>query len=156
MLIKTRVFGEVEIDDEKIIVFEKGIVGFPDMKNFALVHDEEKGVQAGIRYLQSVEEPEFAMPVMDPLQVVPDYNPEIEDELLNPIGNITSENLLVLVTVSVPKDITKISINLQAPIIINADERKAVQVIVEGGEYKVKFPIYDILQEKKKAGKEGK
>ncbi len=156
MLIKTRVFGEVEIDDEKIIVFEKGIVGFPDMKHFALVHDEEKGVQAGIRYLQSVEEPEFAMPVMDPLQIKADYNPEIEDELLKPLGNITPENLLVLVTVSVPKDITKISVNLQAPIIINADERKAVQVIAEGEEYKVKFPIYDILQEKKKAGKEGK
>jgi len=149
MRIKTRIFGEVEIEDSKIITFENGIVGFPDMKRFALVHDEEKGVQAGIRYLQSVEETEFAMPVMDPLQVVPDYNPEIEDELLKPLGDIQPDNLLVLVTVSVPKDITKISINLQAPIIINADERKAAQIIVEGSEYKVKYPIYEILQSKK-------
>lgn len=149
MRIKTRVFGEVEIEDAKIITFENGIVGFPDMKRFALVHDEEKGVGAGIRYLQSIEEPEFAMPVMDPLQIVPDYNPEIEDELLNPLGTITPENLLVLVTVSVPKNITQISINLQAPIIINADERKAAQIIVEGSEYKVKYPIYEILQQKK-------
>ena len=149
MRIKTRVFGEVEIEDAKIITFENGIVGFPDMKRFALVHDEEKGVGAGIRYLQSIEEPEFAMPVMDPLQIVHDYNPEIEDELLNPLGTITPENLLVLVTVSVPKNITQISINLQAPIIINADERKAAQIIVEGSEYKVKYPIYEILQQKK-------
>ena len=149
MRIKTRVFGEVEIEDSKIITFENGIVGFPDMKRFALVHDEEKGVQAGIRYLQSMEEPEFAMPVMDPLHVVPDYNPEIEDELLKPLGNIQPENLLVFVTVSVPKDITKISVNLQAPIIINADERKAAQIIVEGSEYKVKYPIYEILQSRK-------
>lgn len=149
MRIKTRVFGEVEIEDSKIITFENGIVGFPDMKRFALVHDEEKGVDAGIRYLQSVEEPEFAMPVMDPLRVVPDYNPEIEDELLNPLGDISPDNLLVLVTVSVPKEITKISINLQAPIIINAEERKAAQIIVEGSEYKIKYPIYEILQQKK-------
>lgn len=149
MRIKTRIFGEVEIEDSKIITFEKGIVGFPDMKRFALVHDEEKGVQAGIRYLQSMEETEFAMPVMDPLQVVPDYNPEIEDELLKPLGSLQPENLLVFVTVSVPKDITKISVNLQAPIIINADERKAAQIIVEGSDYKVKFPIYEILQSRK-------
>lgn len=149
MLIKTRVFGEVEIEDSKIITFEHGIVGFPDMKRFALVYDEEKGVNAGIRYLQSLEEPEFAMPVMDPLEVKPDYDPEVEDELLRPLGNITTENLFVLVTVSVPKNIKDISVNLQAPIIINADECKAAQIIVEGSEYKVKYPIYDILQAKK-------
>lgn len=149
MRIMTRVFGEVEIEDAKIITFDNGIVGFPDMKRFALVHDEEKGVDAGIRYLQSIDEPEFAMPVMDPLRIVPEYNPEIEDELLTPLGAITPENLLVLVTVTVPGDITKISINLQAPVIINADERKAAQIIVEGNDYKVKYPIYEILQGRK-------
>lgn len=153
MRIKTRVFGEVEIEESKIITFVNGIIGFPNMKKFALVYDEEKGVHAGIRYLQSLEEPEFAMPVMDPLDVVADYNPEVEDELLRPLGEITPENLFVLVTVSVPKNIKDISINLQAPLIINADERKAAQIIVEGSEYKVKYPIYDILQAKKESAK---
>ena len=150
MYIKTRVFGDIEIEDTKIITFDQGIVGFPEMQKFAIVHDEEKGVNAGIRYLQSVDEPEFAMPVMDPLVVMPGYNPEVEDELLKPLGNIHADNLLVLVTVSVPKEIEKISVNLQAPIIINAEEKKGVQVILELGDYKIKYPIYDILQEKKK------
>jgi len=151
MHIKTRVFGEIEIEDAKIITFEQGIVGFPEMQKFAIVHDEEKGVNAGIRYLQSVDEPEFAMPVMDPLVVMPEYNPEVEDELLKPLGDIKADNLLVLVTVSVPKEIEKISVNLQAPIIINAEEKKGVQVILESGDYKIKYPIYDILQGKKKS-----
>lgn len=149
MHINTRVFGEIEIEDEKIIMFDNGIVGFPEMQRFAIVHDEEKGVNAGIRYLQSLDETEFAMPVMDPLAVMPDYNPEVEDELLKPIGDFNEENLLVLVTVSVPREIKKISVNLQAPIIINAEEKKGVQVILESGDYKVKYPIYDILQGKK-------
>ena len=68
MHIKTRVFGEIEIEDSKIITFENGIVGFPEMQRFAIVHDEERGVNAGIRYLQSIDETEFAMPVMDPLE----------------------------------------------------------------------------------------
>lgn len=155
MRVNTRIFGEIDIEEEKIITFEKGIIGFPDMKRFTLIHDEEEGANAGIRYLQSLDEPAFAMPVMDPLVVAPDYNPEVEDELLKPLGEINPDSLFVLVTVSVPKEIEKMTVNLQAPLIFNADERKAVQIIVEGSEYKIKFPIYDILQERKKKAEEG-
>lgn len=93
------------------------------------------------------------MPVMDPLLVCPEYNPEVDDELLSHLGELNQEELLVLVTVTVPKDITKMTVNLKGPIVINAAERKATQVIVEGDQYQVKFPIYDILDaNKKKAG----
>lgn len=150
MQITTKVFGEITIDDDKIIHFPKGIIGFPDLTEFTLIHDEEKGTDS-IHWLQSLQEPAFAMPVMDPLLVCPDYNPEADDELFNVLGELVPEELLVLVTVTVPKDLTKMSVNLKGPIIINAAEKKALQIIVEGDEYKVKFPIYDILN-KKKAG----
>ena len=148
MQIKTKVFGEIIIDDDKIIHFPKGIIGFPDLTEFTLVHDEEKGTDS-IHWLQSIQEPAFAMPVMDPLIVCPDYNPEADDELLNILGEIVPEELLVLVTVTVPKDLTQMSVNLKGPIVINAAEKKALQIIVEGDEYQVKFPIYDILNQKK-------
>ena len=146
MKITTRIFGEVEIADDKIICFENGIIGFPELKKFALIHDEEKGTNAGIRFLQSLDEPTFAMPVMDPLVVKPDYDPQVDDELLAAAGDINPENILVLVTVTIPGDLTKMSVNLQGPFIINVDEHKACQIIVESGNYPVKFPIYDILQ----------
>lgn len=151
MNINTRAFGEVVIDDEKIIHFPSGIVGFSDLTEFALIHDEEKGIGA-IHWLQSVQEPGFAMPVMDPLIVKPDYNPEVDDELLKQIGELDPEQVLILVTVTVPSDLTKMSVNLKGPIIINTAEKKACQVIVEGDECPVKFPIYDILKDQKKAG----
>lgn len=150
MQITTKVFGDIAVDDDKIIHFPKGIIGFPDLKDFALIHDEEKGA-GSIHWLQSVQEPAFAMPVMDPLQVCPDYNPEADDELLNNLGELKPEELLVLVTVTIPKDLTQMSVNLKGPIVINAAAKKAIQVIVEGDDYQVKFPIYDILN-KKKAG----
>jgi len=121
------------------------------LTDFALVHDEEKGV-GSIHWLQSLQEPAFAMPVMDPLLVKPDYNPEVDDELLKPIGELIPEELLVMVTVTVPSDLTKMSVNLRGPIIINAAEKKACQVIIEGEGYAVKFPIYEILNANKKAG----
>ena len=147
MKINTKVFGEIEIADEKIIHFPSGIIGFPEMTDFALVHDEEKGGGA-IHWRQSVQEPAFAMPVMDPLLVRPDYNPEIDDELLKSIGELIPEEMLVLVTVTVPGDLTKMSVNLRG-IIINAAEKKACQVIIDGEDYAVKYPIYDILNAKK-------
>ena len=103
----------------------------------------------GIRFLQSIEEPSFALPVMDPLLVKEDYDPQVNDELLAGVGELTPENILVLVTVTVPADLTKMTVNLQGPFVINVDERKACQIIAEGNEYPVKFPIYDILQARK-------
>ena len=57
--------------------------------------------------------------------------------------------MLVLVTVTVPSDLTKMSVNLQGPIIINADTKKACQIIAEGEGYDVKYPIYELLQSRK-------
>lgn len=92
------------------------------------------------------------MPVMDPLIVCPDYNPEVDDELLKPIGELVPDEILVMVTVTIPSDLTRMTVNLRGPVIINALEKKACQVIVEGDAYPVKYPIYDILNSRKKAG----
>lgn len=148
MTIETKVFGQITIDEESIIHFPRGIVGFPELTDFIMVHDVEDGIES-IHWLQSVQEPAFAMPVMDPLIVKGDYNPEVNDELLKPLGELDPAEMLVLVTVTVPQDLTKMSVNLKGPIIINAANRKACQIIIEGEEYKVKFPIYDILQSRK-------
>lgn len=148
----TRLFGEIEIDESKIITFEDGIIGFPDMKKFTLIFDEEKEGKPSISWLQSMDEPEVAFPVMDPLLVCETYNPSVEDELLKNLGTIKEDNLYVLVTVTVPQDIKELAVNLKAPIVINTDTRKASQIIVED-DLPVRYRIYDILEEaKKKAG----
>jgi flagellar assembly factor FliW len=71
--------------------------------------------------------------------------------MLSAAGELNNDNTLVLVTVTVPSDLTKMTVNLQGPIVVNVDERKACQIIIDNGDYPVKYPIYDILQ----AGKEG-
>lgn len=152
MVINTRVFGEISIEEDKLIHFENGIVGFPDLKDFALIYDADQGENAGIRWMQSVQEPQFAMPVIDPLTIMADYNPEVEDELLLPIGGWDPENMLVLITITIPADLKLMTVNLRAPLIINAQTKKACQMIVEGDNYAIKYPIYDILRATKKAG----
>ena len=138
--------------DDKLIKFEGGLVGFPELVDFALIHDLDDEKAQGIQWLQSVQEPQFAIPVIDPISVMEKYNPQIEDELLKPLGELNGDNMLVLVTVTVPRDISQMSVNLRGPIIINTDTRKAAQVIAEGEEYAVKYPVYEILKSRKEEG----
>lgn len=152
--IDTRVFGKIAIEDEKIIRFEDGILGFPDMTDFTLIYDLDRGSDASIKWLQSINEPCFALPVMNPELVMPGYTPRFDKSLIESLGdNLDSENILIFVTVTIPKnDVTKTTVNLKAPIIVSVENRKAVQVITEGEAYSVKYAIYDVLQAQKKAG----
>jgi len=156
MKVNTRLFGEIDIADEKIIEFPDGIIGFPDMNKFTLIYDSEgsddKEKKTALMYLQSMDEPQFAMPVVMPDDIFPEYNPTINDDLLPDIGKLTPMNTYCLVTISVPKDVKKMTVNLKAPFIINTDTLKGCQLMVED-DVQVKAPIYDILAARK-AGKE--
>lgn len=147
MKANTRFFGEIEIEDDKIITIEKGMIGFPELKKFALIFNEEKGKEAKIMWLQSMEEEALAFPVMRPELVKEDYNPTVNDELFQTLGEMTPEDTYVLVTVTVPKDIKEASANLKAPIVINTATMKGCQIIVED-DYPVKYK----LNQNKKAG----
>lgn len=148
MKVNTRIFGEIEIQEEKIIHFTDGIIGFPDCKDFTLIFDEKKGNRGGISWLQSIDEPVFALPVIDPLLIKENYNPVVEDELLTSLGNLTEENTFILVTVTVPRDLKEMSVNLKAPIVINVDNHKACQIIIDD-DLPVKYKIFDLLMARK-------
>ena len=147
MLVKTKYFGEVDLPEEKILTFDRGLIGLNDYKQFTILYDCEKE-ETNISWLQSVEEPTLALPVVRPWLVKEDYNPVIEDELLEPLGGLTEENLVILLTLSVPSEIKNMSVNLKAPIIINADTRKGAQIVAENQDYEVKYKVYEILSQK--------
>ena len=153
MHIDSRVFGEIDIDDDKIIRFEDGVIGFEEYHNYALIYDDEKkkGANGGIMWLQCMDEPELAFPVADPLHIYPGYNPVVEDEWLASIGEFNDvEDIFLLSILTVPSDITKVTANLKAPVIINMITRKACQTIVNNEEYEIKYNIYDYVQSLKK------
>lgn len=144
MTIQTKLFGEISIEEDKMIFFEDGIVGFSDLKHFTLIRDSEKE-NGSIMWLQSFEEPGLALTVVDPTVIEPEYDPAVSEEMLRPLGELNPFNTFVLTTITVPEDITKMSINLKAPIIINTDTNRACQIILEG-DYQVKHAIYEKLK----------
>lgn len=153
MNLKTRLFGEIFVDEKKVICFEDGLIGFEQLKKFMIIHDADAKSHKML-WLQSLDDTDIAFPVIDPLVAKPDYNPTVEDELFKNIGEIKEDGLLVLTTITVPKDIIKMSVNLKAPIVINSVTLRGCQIIVDNEDYPVKYCIYDILKAQKDAVKE--
>ena len=87
MKVDTRWFGTIDIDDEKIITFDLGVIGFEDCKKFTLIYDVDKGDEASIMWLQSLDEPELALPMLKPELIKEDYDPIVEDEMLKALGS---------------------------------------------------------------------
>ena len=77
------------------------------------------------------------------------YHPEVDDELVKIIDPITEENLIILLTLTVPSDIKKMTTNLKAPILINTDSKKGCQIVAENGDYIVKYPVYEMFSNKR-------
>lgn len=155
MLVKTRYFGEVDLDENKIITIENGLMGFEEYKRYTILYDLEEDGDSYISWFQSVEEPALALPVISPVCIKEDYNPIVEDELLKPLGELTEDNLVILLTMTVPSDPKLATTNLKAPIIINSDTRKGCQLIVENEDYVIKYNVYDAIESLKEK-KEGK
>jgi flagellar assembly factor FliW len=153
MQVNTRLFGEIDIDEAKIIELTKGIIGFPDLRKFTLIYDEEDEGQQALMWLQSMDEPQFALPVITPDIIFPDYNPTVEDDMLAELGDLKEDNTYCLVTIKVPSDITAMTVNLKAPIIINTDTLQGNQIIVED-DLPVRQPVYEILKSRKEQGGE--
>ena len=95
MQIKSRVFNEIDVADDKIILFEKGIMGFEENLRYALLFDSERTNGKGVMWLQSIENENLAFPVVDPLDILEEYGPEVEDEWLADIGEYNSDSELL-------------------------------------------------------------
>lgn len=141
MKVDSRYFGEVEIEDEKIIHFEHGIFGFEEYKDYTILYDNAGKERPFFSWLQCVTEKGLAFPIVNPFRVKEDYNPIVEDELLESIGKCATEDLLVFLLATVPSDAKKASVNMKAPLIINSVNRQGIQLIVENDDYEIKHML---------------
>ena len=140
--INTRKFGNLEIEEDKVINFPKGIPGFPEHIRYTLLSKEETHPFC---WLQSIDDPNLALIVIDPYIFKPDYNLECESVIESmKWGDIDDKELLVFVVVSFSEgEVQKITANLMGPIIVNPIKHEAVQVVLQDSSYSLH---YDVLQ----------
>ncbi len=127
--INSLTFGEIEIDESTVYTFKDGIPGLSAIKRYAIVESDDL---APFSWLQSCEEPFLSIMMLDPALIDPTYKVRLADEHVSLIGEFNPEEIGVRVLVVVPKDPSKMTANLLAPIILNPKTLKGAQIVVEG------------------------
>lgn len=144
MIIKTKHFGELEIDEKGIIYFINGIPGFEDQLKFILLSPKEDG--SPFQWLQSLNNTNLAFAVANPFMIKKDYEVDIPDEIVDELEIKAPEDAIILSILVVPEDITQITMNLKAPIIINNGNHKGKQIVLDTEAYSVRHYIIDELK----------
>ena len=141
MKIKTAQFGEVEINAKEIIHFPEGILGFEEIKDYVLL--EEDGV---FFWLQSIKVPSLCFLVIEPRLFMFNYSLDIPDEDVEFLKIKTPEDVKIISIVTVPEDPSKMTANLQGPIVINSSEMLAKQIISTNPSHRLKVPVLKELE----------
>ena len=145
----TERFGEVTYEEEAVLTFPRGIPAFEDKHRWIIVGNEDNAV----KWLQSVDDGDLALPVTTPDAVRPDYNARIPEDELTLVGSTDPADLALLIVVSIPEAAPwNMTANLRAPILLNLKSKKAVQVIALNEEYPIRHVIFpEDVRERMKA-----
>jgi flagellar assembly factor FliW len=125
MLVKSTRFGEIKANEEDIIVFPNGLIGFEKNKHWILLPDKEN---AEIAWLQATAQPQVALPLISPRKFKPDYNAIVSKRDLASLQTRTSDRLFILLILS--KTGKTVTANLRGPIIINLTQRLGIQTVL--------------------------
>lgn len=133
-------YGKIVYDKSEIIKFDKGLLGFEDLNNFIVrVIEENKS----FKLLHSLENNQIAFVVINPFEFKSNYEIDIEEEILARLNIKNESDVMILNTVTLSNDPSKITTNLRAPIVINVLNKMAEQVILKTEEYKIKHSLME-------------
>jgi flagellar assembly factor FliW len=136
MMIQTSRFGGIEVDDQRFLNFPKGLLGFPDDREYALI---QTGEDSAFYWMQAVHRPELAFVVCDPRLFVPDYRVAIKTEDLAQIGLAETGGSQVFVIVNKVEEM--LTGNLQGPLVINVATRVGKQLVLSDKKYSTRHPL---------------
>lgn len=139
MKLNTKYHGVKEYEEKDILSFKKGLPGFEGLKNFILFPVEDNDV---FSILHSVEDDSIGLVVVSPFYVVKDYEFKLDDEKINELKIESTEDVLVLNTVTLNSDVENMTVNLKAPIIINIKNKLGEQVILDNPNYSIRHSLF--------------
>lgn len=143
MIIKTGRFGQLTVGNDEIIDIPQGVMGFPDYRKYCLV---DPGDETLILWLQSIENPDIAFPLLEPKIFRPDYAARLSAAELRELKLENINQSAVFSILTIPEDATQMTANLKAPLVINLKEQIARQVVLQENEYSIKHSMFKELR----------
>ncbi len=133
-------FGEIEVDETKVVHFSQGIPAFEEEHEFLIIPYDESSPYV---FLQSLKSPDLAFLMTMPFVFFPDYEFEIDDESLTKLGIASQEELLIYVILTLPGGkVQQMTANLMAPVVINTKNMQACQVVLDKSRYTTKHRLF--------------
>ena len=141
MNITTSRFGEIDAPEDIIIEMKKPVLGFEQLKHYVLIELEDF---EPFKWLQSVKNPEVAFVVVNPLLFFPNYTVEVNPREIEELLVDDPADVHTYAVVTIPSDYTKMTANLQGPLLINTKTRLAKQLVLVNSRYKIKHHLFDL------------
>jgi flagellar assembly factor FliW len=136
MDVRTTRFGVIQIAEDRVIHFPKGLLGFSQCKRYCLL---EPGEEACFFWLQSLDEPGLAFVVTDPSLFVPDYSVPIRPEQMSDMKLAKLDDAQVFAIVN--KVENQLTGNLQGPLVINTVTREGEQMVLAEKRWTTRHPL---------------
>jgi flagellar assembly factor FliW len=146
--LETKHFGEISYDPTRVITFPEGIPGFPESTQYILMSESED--EDTFFWLQSIDDGDVAFTLMDVYKVLPDYDPQVEDDEIAALGEMNDTPLLIYNIVVIPDYVRQMRVNLRAPVVMNLNTGLGKQVICTNEDYSIRFMIFEELERAKK------
>lgn len=137
--ILTRDFGEIEVKEDQIIDFPNGVYAFDEAKHFALISPLGKDTYP--MWLQCTDEVAPCFIVFDPKKIFDGYKITLSEGERKQLRIKTDDEAFALCIAKIPEDYRETTVNMKSPIVINKNERIAMQVILPA-DYPFRLPIY--------------
>lgn len=147
MQVKTSRFGEIEVPDESLITFPEGVIGFTENTRFVIFDCGDEGI---FKWLQSCERPELAFVIAEASLIFPSYQVIIgkkERELLQLEKVEDAATCLIMV---IPDNPIEATANLLGPIIMNADTRLGMQIVLINPDYSTRYRVFAVSDDSDK------
>ena len=148
MKVQTTRFGPVEVEQQRVLEFPAGLLGFPQQKKYVLLQTNDEG---NFFWLQSVDNPAVAFVVCDPLLFAPDYQVPARTEEFRAINLERVDEAQVFVIVN--KVDTTLTGNLQGPLVVSASNRKGVQLVLSEKKYSTRHPLIRLHSQARQVSK---
>ncbi|MFD1139400.1 flagellar assembly protein FliW [Paenibacillus urinalis] len=148
--IETSSWGRIEVQEEQIIQFNKGIPGFEEETQFAII---PYGDNNPFSMMQSIKEPQLSFLVVNPFTLEPNYEFELPDHESSELK--IENNVSILCIVTLQASLRESSINLLAPIVINPVTNQGKQIVLHDTEYATRHKLSELSEAKQLLAKEG-
>ncbi len=138
--IETLRFGQIEVEEEKIVHFKDGIPAFEEEHEFIIVpYDSESPYY----FMQSLATPDLAFLITVPFIFFPDYEFELDDVVQHELDIKEQDDMLIYVLITIPGGkIEDMTANLMAPVVLNKENMQAKQVVLDRSRYTTKHRLF--------------